>query len=72
MTKNGKAQLLYRTYAFTKNLSFLIFQILSVKFRKISPRKKFNDKRPSKIEKRAQREKNACSKKKIEGNNTIS
>ena len=49
MTEKGKLSLLYRTYAFTKNLSFLTCQILSFKSWKISLRKKINDKNLSKI-----------------------
>ena len=66
MTEKGKRQLLYRTYAYTKNFSFLIFRILSFKSGKISLRKIFSDNNLSKmsIERRAQRERNAYSKEK--------
>ena len=66
MTEKGKRQLLYRTYAYIKNFSFLTFRILSFKSGKISLQKIFSDNNLSKmsIETRAQRERNAYSKEK--------
>ena len=48
--------MLHRTYAFTKNLSLLICQIMSFKSGKLSLRKKINSESLSKIyiQKRAQ------------------